>query len=72
MALALGRKNAVSTLRDLIGDTDSAKAARGTIRAEFGTDKQRNAVHASDSPASAAREVAFFFPAVEIPCGEER
>ena len=61
VALLLERENAVETLRELIGSTDSRKAAPGTIRAEFGTDNQQNAVHASDSPASAQREMAFFF-----------
>ncbi|MEE2834175.1 MAG: nucleoside-diphosphate kinase, partial [Candidatus Latescibacterota bacterium] len=44
-----------------IGETDSTKAAAGTIRAEFGTDVQCNAVHASDSPENAANEIEFFF-----------
>lgn len=57
----LERDNAVAHLRDFIGETDSTKAAAGTIRAEFGTDIQCNAVHASDSPENAAREIGFFF-----------
>ncbi|MEW6750268.1 MAG: nucleoside-diphosphate kinase [Candidatus Latescibacterota bacterium] len=57
----LERHDAVAHLRAFIGVTDSTRAAPGTIRRDFGTDVQRNAVHASDSPERAAREVAFFF-----------
>ena len=58
---ALERAGAVAHLRQFIGSTDSTKAAPGTIRREFGTDVQCNAVHASDSPENAAVEIAFFF-----------
>ena len=58
---ALERDDAVSILREIIGVTDSAKAAEGTIRREFGTTVQRNAVHASDSPETAEDEIGFFF-----------
>ena len=57
----LERDDAVAHLRQFIGETDSTKAAPGTIRAEFGTDVQCNAVHASDSTDNAAIEIAFFF-----------
>ncbi len=57
----LERDDAVAHLRQFIGETDSTKAAPGTIRAEFGTDVQCNAVHASDSPENAANEIEFFF-----------
>ncbi|MDA0336126.1 MAG: nucleoside-diphosphate kinase [bacterium] len=57
----LERDNAVAHLRQFIGATDSTKAAPGTIRAEFGTDVQCNAVHASDSPENAVGEIRFFF-----------
>lgn len=59
--MALERDNAVAHLRQFIGPTDSAKAPPGTIRREFGTDVQCNAVHASDSRENAAREIEFFF-----------
>ncbi|HCM60457.1 MAG TPA: nucleoside-diphosphate kinase, partial [Bacteroidales bacterium] len=49
-----------------IGTTDPAKAAPGTVRAEFGTDVRMNAVHGSDSPENARREASFFFSAIEI------
>ena len=59
--MALDRENAISFLRETIGNTDPAEAAEGTIRKDFATDIQNNAVHASDSLENAAREVAFFF-----------
>ena len=59
--LALERENAVSFLREVVGVTDSAEAAGGTIRRDFGTNIQCNAVHASDTPENAAEEIAFFF-----------
>ena len=59
--MALERIDAVPHLRQFIGATDSTKAAPGTIRREFGTDVQCNAVHASDSPENAAGEIEFFF-----------
>jgi nucleoside-diphosphate kinase len=62
LALALERENAVSHLRDVIGATDPAQAKPGTIRRLYAQSKERNAIHASDSPENAAREVAFFFP----------
>lgn len=57
----LERENAVRQLREVVGATDPAQAAPGTVRKEFGLDKQRNSVHASDGPESAARELNFFF-----------
>ena len=63
---ALSREDGVSHLRQVVGATDSRKAAEGTIRSRFGSDVQRNAVHASDSPENAAEEVAFFFGEDEI------
>ena len=57
----LEREDAVATLRRVIGDTDPARAAEGTIRKLYAESKGRNSVHASDSPASADREVKLFF-----------
>ena len=54
--------DAVSIMRTLIGPTDPATAPPGTIRGDFGTIVTENLVHASDSPESAAREIALFFP----------
>jgi nucleoside-diphosphate kinase len=53
--------SAIARWRELMGATDPAKAAAGTIRKDFGQDIEKNAVHGSDAPDTAAREVAFFF-----------
>ena len=58
--------NAVLALREIIGSTDPKKAAPGTIRANFGKTVTENAIHASDSPESANREIAFFFTKEEL------
>ncbi|MBB1235902.1 nucleoside-diphosphate kinase, partial [Klebsiella pneumoniae] len=52
--------------RDLMGATDPKKAAPGTIRADFADSIDANAVHGSDAPETAAVEVAFFFPEINI------
>jgi nucleoside-diphosphate kinase len=59
-------ENAVALHRDLMGATNPAQAAPGTIRADFAKSIDANAVHGSDSAASAAREIAYFFSATEI------
>ena len=59
--MVLERENAVPFLRETIGSTNPAEAAEGTIRKDFATNIQNNAVHASDSPENAAQEIAFFF-----------
>ncbi len=61
VGLLLQGEDAIKRLREVVGATDPSKARPGTIRAKFGTDIQRNAVHASDSPESAAYEIPFFF-----------
>src|SRR5213078_472627 len=66
LALALERADAVARLRDVIGATDPAEAKPGTVRKLYAESKERNAIHASDSPENAAREVAFFFPGREL------
>jgi nucleoside-diphosphate kinase len=63
--MVLEKENAIDDLRTLIGVTDSRKAASGTIRQNFGTDIQCNAVHASDSPETARFEIGYFFPDVK-------
>jgi nucleoside-diphosphate kinase len=55
-------ENAIARLRRICGVTDPSVAAEGTIRSAFGINLTMNSVHASDSPASAAEEVRFFFP----------
>ncbi|CAM3557749.1 nucleoside-diphosphate kinase [Parendozoicomonas haliclonae] len=59
-------ENAVALHRELMGATNPKEAAEGTIRADFAETIDENAVHGSDSPASAAREVAYFFEDSEI------
>jgi len=66
LPLALERDDAVARLREVIGATDPAEAKAGTVRKLYAQSKERNAIHASDSPENAAREVAFFFPESEI------
>jgi nucleoside-diphosphate kinase len=61
LALALERDNAVTHLRDVIGATDPAEAGAGTVRKLYAQSKERNAIHASDAPETALREVGFFF-----------
>ncbi len=62
----LEREDAVSQLRRTMGATDSRKAEAGTVRNLYGTDIERNAIHGSDSPENAAREIAFFFSDSEL------
>ena len=66
VAMVLERKNAVSRLRNLIGATDPAEAAEGTIRRDLASDKQENVVHASDSLENADTEISFFFSYEEL------
>jgi nucleoside-diphosphate kinase len=66
IVLALQGENIVSKVRDLLGPTDSKKAAKGTIRGDFGTDMMKNVVHASDSDENARAELARFFKADEL------
>jgi nucleoside-diphosphate kinase len=66
LPMALERDDAVGALRQVIGATDPAEAAPGTVRALYAESKERNAIHASDGADTAAREVAFFFPAAEL------
>ena len=66
VVVALMRESAITRLRELIGSTDPKEAKEGTIRAKYGRDKEKNAVHASDSEGSAKREIAFFFSEREL------
>ena len=66
MVQVLEGENAIGLNRDLMGATDPKKAAKGTIRADFADSIDANAVHGSDSAETAAVEVAFFFPQMEI------
>ncbi len=66
MVQALEGENAVLKNRDLMGATDPKKAAPGTIRADFADSIDANAVHGSDAVETAAVEVAFFFPSMNV------
>lgn len=63
---ALERDNAVAHLRKVMGATNPEEAAEGTIRALYGTNIERNAVHGSDSPENAERELLFFFSRADL------
>ena len=65
MALVLGGENAIERVRKINGATNPAKADEGTIRKLFAESVTKNAVHASDSPESAAREIKIFFSEIE-------
>ena len=62
-------ENAIMKNRELMGATDPKKAAKGTIRADFAQSIDANAVHGSDSPETAAVEIAFFFPQMDLNAG---
>jgi nucleoside-diphosphate kinase len=64
--MVLEAEDAVSRLRAVIGATDPAEAAEGTIRSLFAENKERNAIHASDSDENAVREIGFFFSEHEV------
>ncbi|GIK21207.1 MAG: nucleoside-diphosphate kinase [Ignavibacteriota bacterium] len=64
--IVLEKQNAVEDYRKLIGATDPAKAAEGTVRKLYAKSVQFNAVHGSDSDENAAREIAFFFSSKEL------
>ena len=66
VVLVLEKDDAIKSLRELMGATDPAKAADGTLRKEFATDVEHNVIHGSDSPETAAIEIPYFFNALEI------
>lgn len=66
IVMVLEGENAVAKNRELMGDTDPKKAAKGTIRADFADSIDANAVHGSDSLENAKNEIAFFFAQTEI------
>jgi nucleoside-diphosphate kinase len=59
-------ENAITRYREVLGATDPAKADAGTVRADFGTDVEKNAAHGSDGPDTAREEISFFFPGAEL------
>jgi nucleoside-diphosphate kinase len=66
LPMVLADDDAIRKWRDLMGATDPAKAAAGTIRKDFAESIEANSVHGSDSPENAAQEIGFFFSEVEI------
>ncbi|HFB98393.1 MAG TPA: nucleoside-diphosphate kinase [Bryobacterales bacterium] len=64
--MALERENAIAAWRELMGPTNPAEAPEGTIRKLYGTNIERNAVHGSDAPETAATELAFFFSTADL------
>ncbi len=65
-ALVLEAESAIARWRDVMGATDPAKAAPGTIRRDLGTSIQNNCTHGSDAPETAAFEIGYFFSASEL------
>lgn len=66
VVMALEREDAINKYREVIGATDPAKADEGTIRKLYGKDVGENAVHGSDAPETAAREIGYFFPGCDV------
>jgi nucleoside-diphosphate kinase len=66
VVMVLEAPDAIRQWRDVMGATDPAKAAPGTLRREFGTDIGRNATHGSDAPETAAYEIGYFFRGMEL------
>jgi nucleoside-diphosphate kinase len=66
VAMVLEADNAIEKLRNVMGATDPAKAEAGSIRKQFGTNIERNAIHGSDGPETAAFEIGYFFNQLEI------
>ena len=66
VVLALEREDAVKGLREVMGATNPANAAEGTIRKRFASNIERNCIHGSDAPETAAVELAFFFSSSEL------
>ncbi len=66
VVMVLERENAIQQWRDTMGATNPANAAEGTIRKLFAQSIERNAVHGSDAPETAAVEIPFFFPGAEL------
>ena len=66
VVMVLEGKNAIAKYREIMGATDYREAAEGTIRKDFATDIEKNIVHGSDSPDTAAFEIGFFFNSFEV------
>ncbi len=66
VVMVLSGENAIKKNRELMGATNPAEAAEGTLRKRFATDIEKNAVHGSDAPETARTEINYFFPELEI------
>jgi len=66
VVMVLEAEDAIARWRSVMGATDPAKASEGTLRAQFGTNIERNAVHGSDAPETAATETTYFFPGIAL------
>ena len=66
VVMCLEGDKAITRWRELMGATDPAKAAAGTIRKDFGENIERNAVHGSDAPETSAQEIPFFFSSLDL------
>jgi nucleoside-diphosphate kinase len=66
ITLVLEREGAIAALRELMGATNPAQAAAGTLRRDFATSLERNAVHGSDGPDTARFEIGYFFAGLEV------
>jgi nucleoside-diphosphate kinase len=67
ITLVLERDNAIARLREIMGATDPAKAAAGTIRKDFASSIEANCIHGSDAAETARFEIGYFFPGIELP-----
>ena len=66
VVMVLEAENVIERLREIMGATDPAKAAQGTLRRQFATSIERNVIHGSDAPETAAFEISYFFSGLEI------
>jgi len=66
ITMVLEREGAIARLRDIMGATDPAKAAPGTIRRDLASSIEANCIHGSDAPDTARFEIGYFFPAIEL------
>ena len=66
ITMVLERENAIAQLRDIMGATDPAKAAAGTMRKDFASSIEANCIHGSDAPDTARFEIGYFFSGLEL------
>ncbi|MGH9438244.1 MAG: nucleoside-diphosphate kinase, partial [Terriglobia bacterium] len=66
LVMVLEGENVIARLREVMGATDPAKAAAGTIRKLYAENIEHNAVHGSDAPETAVYEISYFFPGIEL------